>query len=74
MGHFASLLFLIWKLVKVVTLPLWGPLWVIKRYIKTFIKLVLITSILNACSHDSSQIDTSPCACEFHRIGDVNHA
>ena len=54
----------LWLILKVITLPAWGPLWLTYKLGKFLLVLVLV-SAASGCVTNSGAIDKSPCACEF---------
>lgn len=60
------------SLFLIVTIGLWGPLWLIRRFSKTLIALVFVT-VISGCATNSAGMDKSPCACNFTPINKMTH-
>lgn len=49
---------------KILTFPIWAPLWIVWKMGKFLLVLVVVAAAAG-CTTNSGKIDTSPCACEF---------
>jgi len=63
------------QILKIVTAPIWGPLWlqyVILKKCWRFVSLLLLGSIISGCVSNSARLDQSPCAgCDFQPMNTV---
>lgn len=54
----------LWILLLIITVPAWGPFWLMWKVGK-FLLVLVIVSAASGCVTNSGHIDKSPCACEF---------
>lgn len=54
----------LWLIIKILTVPAWGPLWLFYRFGK-FMLLLVIVSAASGCVTNTGKFDKSPCACDF---------
>lgn len=51
-------------MLKIITAPVWGPLWLIAKLWKVIVLAVLVGAA-SGCVTNTGKLDKSPCACQF---------
>jgi hypothetical protein len=59
--------------LKILTVSVWLPLWLLKCGIR-LIAVLVAGAILSSCATSSGRLEKSPCACSFESINATNLA